>query len=413
MLAPSVAYRSRNASRSDALRGATRETTDILTLTRSRLWRSLRRRAILAPASLGFPFREPPMTLASSLFKRNAKLLACAREHPAHVTIGAVGEHVAKIQFALFAIDRLSIDRTELVKQRYGKSTAAAVLAYKRRRGIINRSYQATADNIVGKMTIASLDKEMRLRERVPRSGSDCRPGVRGSAPSPGALSLGFSIPAGALGVGPTAPRAAAIRQLGGAARIMVLVASNAARDGFPLGREIERARDCLQEHGVQLVVERSLGTAGEFAFVERVLVNPLAAGDNVNELRKRCEDLVPGQPGVLRIIVCRLGHFEFGHTIRGRIVGSQMFSPFALLNTEHVDLSNATLIHEMIHCSKPNPPPLVEHDPEKNSVFFDFGEDRPDPDQKRPVRSFLRPEHALTIASSFFAVGGPPRPKT
>ena len=354
------------------------------------------------------------MTLTSSLFKNNKQLQACAREHSAHVTIGAVGEHVAKIQFALVALDRLSIDRTELVKQHYGKSTAAAVLAYKKKRAIINRSYQAVADNIVGKMTIASLDKEMRLRERVPRSGGECRPGVRGPALSASALSLGFSIPAGAggaLGVGPTAPRAPAIKQLGGAARIMVFVASNAARDGFPLGREIERARDCLQEHGVQLVVERSLGTAGEFKFAEGVIVNPTDVRDNVSELRKRCEDQVPGQPGILRVIVCRLGNHEFGETIRGRTVGNQTFLPFALLNTERVDLSHATLIHEMIHCSKPGFFPF--HDPEKNSVFFEFGEEKEDPEKERPVRSALRAEHAATIASSFFAIGGPPKPRT
>ena len=79
------------------------------------------------------------MPLTSNLFKRNAQLRACASEHPAHVTIGAIGEHVAKIQFALVTIDRLSIDRTELVAQRYGKSTAAAVLAYKKKRGMAVR----------------------------------------------------------------------------------------------------------------------------------------------------------------------------------------------------------------------------------------------------------------------------------
>jgi hypothetical protein len=41
----------------------------------------------------------------------------------------------------------------------YGTQTANAVLAYKRKRNIINYSYQTQADNIVGKMTITSLDK--------------------------------------------------------------------------------------------------------------------------------------------------------------------------------------------------------------------------------------------------------------
>ena len=189
--------------------------------------------------------------------------------------------------------------------------------------------------------------------------------------------------------------------------RIAIFVASNAQTDGFPLEREIGRARDCLTEHGVQLVVERSFGVIN---FVERVLTNPEATGENANELRKRCEDLVPGQLGVLRMIVCRMGNFDFGQTLRDRRVGNQVFRPFALINTEHVDLSNATLIHEMIHCSKDG---VVDHDPEKNSVFFDFGLEKPDPDPEkgRPAQTSLRARHALSIASSFFSIGGPPRP--
>jgi lysozyme family protein len=50
----------------------------------------------------------------------------------------------------------------------YGAATAAAVLAYKKKRNIINHSYQAQADNIVGKMTVAALDKEMVEREQAP-----------------------------------------------------------------------------------------------------------------------------------------------------------------------------------------------------------------------------------------------------
>ena len=35
------------------------------------------------------------------------------------------------------------------------------MLAYKAARGIINRAYQTVPDNIVGKMTITSLDNDM------------------------------------------------------------------------------------------------------------------------------------------------------------------------------------------------------------------------------------------------------------
>ena len=43
----------------------------------------------------------------------------------------------------------------------FGPATAAAVLAFKQKRDVINRAYQSKADNIVGKMTMAALDKEM------------------------------------------------------------------------------------------------------------------------------------------------------------------------------------------------------------------------------------------------------------
>lgn len=86
----------------------------------------------------------------------------------AHLTLGVVGDHVSKVHTALFALDNVSVAASELRAQQYGPSTAAAVLAFKTRRNIINRSYQKTADNIVGKMTIAAMDREMALKEHEP-----------------------------------------------------------------------------------------------------------------------------------------------------------------------------------------------------------------------------------------------------
>jgi hypothetical protein len=63
------------------------------------------------------------------------------------------------------ALGSLSIDPRELSASLYGKSTAGTVLLFKKR-NTINRSYQTQADNIVGKMTIAALDKEMLAKER-------------------------------------------------------------------------------------------------------------------------------------------------------------------------------------------------------------------------------------------------------
>jgi hypothetical protein len=101
------------------------------------------------------------MGLQSALFSDDDDLQACLVNDRAHVTIGAIGDHVTKIHSALTVIEDASIDIAELNDSRYGPSTAAAVLAYKRRRQIINYSYQTQADDIVGKMTIAAMDREM------------------------------------------------------------------------------------------------------------------------------------------------------------------------------------------------------------------------------------------------------------
>lgn len=80
------------------------------------------------------------------------------------------------IQIALNEVDGLIIDPGEIAAKRYGASTAAAVLAFKKKRKIINFAYQKTEDNIVGKMTIAELDKEMFDRQFTPRHvNSNCK----------------------------------------------------------------------------------------------------------------------------------------------------------------------------------------------------------------------------------------------
>jgi peptidoglycan hydrolase-like protein with peptidoglycan-binding domain len=116
------------------------------------------------------------MPLKSQLFEGNARLNACLVKDAAHVVPGDVGAHVADIQLALNIIDGLEIVETERTTGTYGPSTVAAVLAYKKKRKIINRAYQTTEDNIVGKMTIASLDREMVERQQKPvAAGSRCR----------------------------------------------------------------------------------------------------------------------------------------------------------------------------------------------------------------------------------------------
>ncbi|MEK7857436.1 MAG: peptidoglycan-binding domain-containing protein [Acidobacteriota bacterium] len=97
------------------------------------------------------------MPLQSELFRGDPKLEAAAVSDSAHIVLGATGEHVRKIQLALIQLDGAAIKSDG----KYGPKTAAAVLAYKQKRKIINSSFQTQADNIVGKMTMTALDNEM------------------------------------------------------------------------------------------------------------------------------------------------------------------------------------------------------------------------------------------------------------
>ena len=108
------------------------------------------------------------MALKSRLFRGDPKL-----------------EHVLKIQLALTLLDGANIAQDGA----YGSETAASVLAYKKKRNIINRAYQTTADNIVGIMTMAALDKEMSEKERyaptLARTSNGTCVRVAGSTPFP------------------------------------------------------------------------------------------------------------------------------------------------------------------------------------------------------------------------------------
>lgn len=114
------------------------------------------------------------MALRSQLFAGDPKLEAAAISDPAHIQQGAVGEHVRKIQTALIRLDGATI----AADGKFGPATAAAVLAFKKKRDIVNRTYQSQADSIVGKMTMAALDEEMADAEgkvTIVTGGSYCR----------------------------------------------------------------------------------------------------------------------------------------------------------------------------------------------------------------------------------------------
>lgn len=100
------------------------------------------------------------MALTSNQFSGDPALEACLVSDPAHVQLGAMGSHVARIQRALAVLGDVSIDESELALEKYGPSTADAVLAFKKQWDI-RAPGQTVPDKIVGKKTLAKLDELM------------------------------------------------------------------------------------------------------------------------------------------------------------------------------------------------------------------------------------------------------------
>jgi len=117
-------------------------------------------------------------SLTSNLFtkKPNNALKNCLNDHSSHISLNknSTGEHVELIQTALTRIKDndpgLGIPAFE-VNGTYDGATADAILRYKQKRDIVNRSYQNAADKIVGKMTLRKLDEETSLLEQGRRGG--------------------------------------------------------------------------------------------------------------------------------------------------------------------------------------------------------------------------------------------------
>lgn len=135
------------------------------------------------------------MPLRSEFFRGDARLEGAASRDSAHVIPGTSGPHVEKIQLALMLLDDARIAHPELEADAYGPTTAAAVLAYKRRRGIAHESYRTMPSSIVGRTTIAALDREMMGRQAVrKRCGCTYVPAGR---PQPKPFFFAFAISAG------------------------------------------------------------------------------------------------------------------------------------------------------------------------------------------------------------------------
>jgi hypothetical protein len=330
------------------------------------------------------------MPLSSRLFKKNAALEACLVQNTAHILWGALGDHVGKIQIALDFLDRAQIDQEELRTQKYGPSTARAVLAYKQKRKIINTSYQTQADDIVGKMTVAALDREMLVLE----SRSQRQPGCGDPARASGA------------GVGAVVPVSLGVRSAGLSSRSSTPIGAPAPTPKFPANLSLlwhvtaEAAKRGANRHLAYVPAAVGLLEASGIDSVVTVPPDLLPSHDIVDTrfktdtfgVRKISEARTPGQPGVLRVIVCPFdaGSEAFGVT-DGGVLDSQTFRLFVLINVNKLRADNCTLLHEMIHAATG----LGEedHDRDTNSVFSTASN-----------RFVLKPQHAEALSKSFFA---------
>ena len=97
--------------------------------------------------------------MQSLLFSCDCLLDACGKRDLASISAGATGDHVSKIQTALFLVIGVSAASDELQNQFYGPSTAGLVLAFQTRRKICH-------EWSVGRATIDALDREVAAIER-------------------------------------------------------------------------------------------------------------------------------------------------------------------------------------------------------------------------------------------------------
>ena len=315
------------------------------------------------------------MALRSKLFQRDDAFEACLVKDSAHIQEGATGPHVSKIQFALLALDNISIEQSEIAARHYGRSTAAGVLAYKRKRSIINRAYQTTADNIVGKMTILSLDSEMATAES--------KGPLRGCATDIG----------GGGGGGGTSTRSSLVggRQLEFApARLNVSFQEALLANEVIPGSSLRTV--LLVERATKLLAPFNLKLSTRFL---ASFTHPFTVGEkddvDVRTIRKAADKAATVSPSSLLVIFCHLRGTKSTATSQGELTGITGFKNFVLMNKDRTHPDNGTLLHEMIHCSADRFMNDL-HDEDQNSVY-----------SRGDNRNLLRDEHAKSLNDAVF----------
>jgi hypothetical protein len=310
--------------------------------------------------------------LQSELFRDDAALQACLVKDSAHVTPGSRGQHVGKIQTALSILEGALMDPEELSGNFYGPSTADAVLAYKRKRDIVNRTYQQRADNIVGKMTIASLDREMTEGEqrRRPRS---CREPSSGPASRPVRRALREEL----VGDQPVEQFPAILSVL----FQLVRVRGKLGAKSFDIVSEtLKRANELVKPVGMRVanINGFSIDIAAPVVFDKPV---------RIEGLRKAAEKEMPGFQKALRVLICPFADPSGGGgpdlqtnaiSTTANDENGKPFDRFIVINSHLLRSDRGTLLHEMIHCSKDSlMGEIGVHDPDGSGGIFSWDSNR------------------------------------
>lgn len=300
------------------------------------------------------------MPLQSITLRGDARLQKCLISDPHHVTPGSRGEHVGLIQKCILVLEHGRIGPDELRTRTYGPSTAAAVLAYKRARQIINRTYQHQADNIVGRMTIARLDEEIAKVERASTHLDRC-----GQAGGSDRSLTARSLPVGA----PAGPQPVNLRRS--------LAVQLQRTDQLTVGAEmfatelLARARELLRPHGLNLIEVPGPGLVGPPVPWPDILVKTLFSPERF-AVRKAAISTAGGDPTVLRVILCPFDPIDpiHGITDGGDLpdAAEKNVPKFVLINILGKNPDRGTLLHEMIHASfRGKSPP---HDADAHSIY-------------------------------------------
>jgi peptidoglycan hydrolase-like protein with peptidoglycan-binding domain len=320
------------------------------------------------------------MPLLSKLFRGDKALEACQINDSAHLVLGTRGPHVKKVQQALTLLDGALIDRDETATGLYGKTTADAVLSYKQKRSIINRTYQNTADNIVGKMTISSLDREVLSAEG--------RPALQGCSGERGQGAGAVQFAGRPLNFGDSRQVEFPPARLNVAFQEALLERETINTNSLRTVLLVQRATQLLAPFGLKLST-RFLPT-----FSYAYTVGERESFD-VHGIRKTAEAASGRLDGSLRVIFCHLRNTTSTATSQGAFTGVTGFPNFVLINKDLQHPDNGTLLHEMIHCSSDRFMPDI-HDSDRNSVF-----------SRGDNRNLLQVEHAKSLSECFFRTAG------